>query len=84
MFWKGPKAKTAKKGKSSKKCHKCLADVMIVNDHQEQEGNEISQEENDTSCSFCGNYGKHAKKGGLYATYVMIRYAPNVCQQTQI
>ena len=54
--------------------------MTIVNDHQEQEGNEISQEENDTSCSFCGNYGKHTKKGGLYVTYMMIRYVPNVCQ----
>ena len=60
------KTQIAKKEKSSKKCHKDLVDVMIVNDHEELEGNEISQEENDTTCSSCGNYGKHYTKKGTW------------------
>ena len=45
-------ARQVKKQKSSKKCHKDLVGIGLLNNN-EQEDNEISEDEDDTACNIC-------------------------------
>ena len=72
------KTRSGKERKTLKKCRKDLIDVMIVNDHEEQEDDgeeEISEEGDDTVCNICGTLWKKYTKGiwlisNIYDDYV--------------
>ena len=61
-------ARQAKKQNSSNKCHKDLVGIGLLNNN-EQEDNEISEDEDDTSCNICEILWKTYTKKGTWPIY---------------